>query len=87
MLLDARAAAHQQPPARGSLTNIICRRRLSRIIAEARSDQAPHVTLIADVPEKHDPTFYVIAGDWFAWLTLAILAAVLVRIFAFPEIN
>jgi apolipoprotein N-acyltransferase len=58
-----------------------------RILAEARSDLAPHVTLIADVPEKHDATFYVIAGDWFAWLTLAVLAAVLARIFAFPEIN
>jgi apolipoprotein N-acyltransferase len=51
-----------------------------RVVAESRSDFAPYVTLLAEVPEKHDATFYLIAGDWFAWLTLAILAATLARI-------
>jgi apolipoprotein N-acyltransferase len=50
-----------------------------RVVAESRSDSAPYVTLLAEVPEKHDATFYLIAGDWFAWLTLVVLAATLAR--------
>jgi apolipoprotein N-acyltransferase len=50
-----------------------------RILAEARSDSSPYVTLMADVPEQHDTTLYQIAGDWFAWLCLGVLAAALLR--------
>jgi apolipoprotein N-acyltransferase len=52
-----------------------------RVIAESRSDSSPFVTLIADVPEIHEGTFYILAGDWFAWVSLAMLAVVLARVF------
>jgi apolipoprotein N-acyltransferase len=51
-----------------------------RILAETRSNAAPFATLIADVPEAHDATIYLLLGDWFAWLTLAALAFTLVQL-------
>jgi len=51
-----------------------------RILAETRSNSAPFATLIADVPEAHDATIYLMLGDWFAWLTLATLAFTLVQL-------
>jgi apolipoprotein N-acyltransferase len=50
-----------------------------RVIAESRSDSGPFVTLLADVPETHHRTFYILAGDWFAWLALTMLAATLIQ--------
>ena len=35
-------------------------------------------TMLATVPVRHDPTLYQLWGDWFAWLDLALLAALLV---------
>lgn len=51
-----------------------------RILAETQSNSAPFATLIANVPAVHDNTLYLLLGDWFAWLTLAILAFTLVRL-------
>jgi apolipoprotein N-acyltransferase len=51
-----------------------------RILAEKRSNSAPFATLLADVPEAHDATVYLLLGDWFAWLTLAILAFTVSRL-------
>ncbi|HWE85900.1 MAG TPA: nitrilase-related carbon-nitrogen hydrolase [Terracidiphilus sp.] len=34
-------------------------------------------TMLASVPVRHDPTLYQLWGDWFAWLDLALLAALL----------
>ncbi len=51
-----------------------------RILAETTSDSAPFATLIAEVPGAHDNTVYLLLGDWFAWLTLALLIAVLARL-------
>jgi len=39
------------------------------------------VTMVATVPVRHDATLYEIWGDWFAWLDLAALAALLVCLF------
>jgi apolipoprotein N-acyltransferase len=50
-----------------------------RVIAESRSDSASFVTLLADVPEVHAKTFYIFAGDWFAWAALATLTATLIQ--------
>jgi apolipoprotein N-acyltransferase len=49
-----------------------------RILAEesTRSDGAM-VTMLATVPVRHDPTLYQQWGDWFAWLDLAALLALL----------
>jgi hypothetical protein len=33
------------------------------------------ITLLADVPDLHDRTFYILAGDWFARAALAMLGA------------
>lgn len=52
-----------------------------RILAEARSDAAPFVTLVADTPSAHHATLYERGGDWFAWLAVAILVFSLVRRF------
>ena len=51
-----------------------------RVIAESRSDSEPYATLLADVPDVHDRTFYILAGDWFAWAALATLVATLVPV-------
>ena len=51
-----------------------------RILAETQSNSAPFATLIAEVPVVHDRTLYLLLGDWFAWLTLAVLAFTLVRL-------
>jgi apolipoprotein N-acyltransferase len=50
-----------------------------RILAEepTRSDGSL-VTLLATVPVRHDPTLYQKWGDWFAWVDLALLTALLV---------
>jgi len=32
------------------------------------------------VPAMHDRTLYLLLGDWFAWLTLAVLLLTLVRL-------
>ena len=51
-----------------------------RILAETRSDSAPFATLIADVPAGHDTTFYLLLGDWFAWVALATCLFTLVQL-------
>jgi apolipoprotein N-acyltransferase len=50
-----------------------------RVLAERRSDSAPFATLLADVPEVHDATIYLLLGDWFAWLSLAILSVTVIQ--------
>jgi len=50
-----------------------------RVLAETRSDSAPFVTLLADVPVGHEHTVYQVLGDWFAWLAVAIFAGVVAR--------
>lgn len=49
-----------------------------RILAETRSDSAPFATLLADVPTAHENTVYLLLGDWFGWLSVAMLACILV---------
>jgi apolipoprotein N-acyltransferase len=52
-----------------------------RVIGEARSDAAPFSTLIANVPiADGSATLYRRFGDWFAWVMLATLAGVLLRL-------
>ena len=52
-----------------------------RILAEQRSDAAPFATLLAGVPAGHSPTLYVLGGNWFAWLALALAAFTVVQLF------
>ncbi len=57
-----------------------------RILAQTRSDSAPFATLIAQAPVAHDRTLYLLWGDWFAWLSLALLMFALVQLFRLREI-
>ena len=52
-----------------------------RILAETRSDSAPFATQIANVPAAHDTTLYLLLGDWFAWLSLAASAVILIQLY------
>lgn len=56
-----------------------------RILAESRSDSAPFSTLIAVVPVIHDTTLYLLLGDWFAWLVLAMFGFTLVQLYRLRE--
>ena len=52
-----------------------------RILTETRTTpQEPFTTMIATVPVHHETTLYQTWGDWFAWLTLALLAALLTKL-------
>ena len=52
-----------------------------RILAETRSDAAPFATLLADVPAAHNTTLFVLLGDWFAWVALAIFVFTLLQLY------
>jgi apolipoprotein N-acyltransferase len=52
-----------------------------RILAETTSDSAHFPTLLANVPTTHGTTIYLLLGDWFAWLLLALLAFTLTQCF------
>jgi apolipoprotein N-acyltransferase len=64
--------------ARGGFLTISDNR--GRILAETRSNSAPFATLIADVPTVHDTTIYLLLGDWFAWVVLALLVFTLAQL-------
>ncbi|HEU5458463.1 MAG TPA: nitrilase-related carbon-nitrogen hydrolase, partial [Terracidiphilus sp.] len=50
-----------------------------RVLGEVRSDSAPFATLLVRVPTSHDPTLYLLLGDWFAWLSIALVLLALGR--------
>jgi apolipoprotein N-acyltransferase len=52
-----------------------------RILAETRSDSAPFATLLAAVPAVHDRTIYLLFGDWFAWMSIAVAALTCVQLY------
>jgi apolipoprotein N-acyltransferase len=51
-----------------------------RIVAEDDSDSAPFATLLADVPVIHQRTVYLLLGDWFAWVAIAMLVIIGVQL-------
>jgi apolipoprotein N-acyltransferase len=56
-----------------------------RVLAEATTTpQAPFTTLLATVPVRHDATLYQTLGDWFGWLNVALLCALLASWFLAP---
>jgi apolipoprotein N-acyltransferase len=44
-----------------------------RILGEVRSSATPFATLLVGVPTQHSVTVYQYLGDWFAWISLALL--------------
>ena len=50
-----------------------------RVVAEAASDVAPFATLVTTVHAAHEATIYARFGNWFAWLSLIVLAGIAVR--------
>ena len=51
-----------------------------RVVAEVSSGSAPFASLIATVPAGHDQTLYLRFGDWLAKLSIALVAAALLRL-------
>ncbi len=51
-----------------------------RIVGEVSSRSAAFATLLVSVPTAHSWTLYQAGGDWFAWLAIAILAALFVQV-------
>jgi len=52
-----------------------------RILAETQSDSAPFAALVADIPVAHHTTLYLLLGDWFAWIVMAMLVFMLVQLY------
>jgi apolipoprotein N-acyltransferase len=44
-----------------------------KILEETRSDSAPFAMMIATVPAGHSWTVFQLMGDWFAWISVALL--------------
>ena len=51
-----------------------------RIIGQVRSDSAPFATVLVKAPVAHDWTLFLAWGDWFAWLAMAMLVSVLLKL-------
>jgi apolipoprotein N-acyltransferase len=51
-----------------------------RILAETRSDSAPFATLPARVPAGHSATVFLLLGDWFGWVAMALAALAVGRL-------
>ncbi len=56
-----------------------------RILAQVRSNSAPFATLVANVPTAHVATLYLLLGNWFAWLVLALLLFSLAQLARFRK--
>lgn len=50
-----------------------------RIVAETASSSAPFATLMAEVPTGHSATVFLLLGDWFGWLAMAMAGSVIVQ--------
>ncbi|HUB88264.1 MAG TPA: nitrilase-related carbon-nitrogen hydrolase [Dyella sp.] len=50
-----------------------------RILAEVRTNTAPFVALVTEVPVAHANTLYQRWGNWFAWVALGLLMLVVVQ--------
>jgi apolipoprotein N-acyltransferase len=55
-----------------------------RMVGEIKSDAAPFSSLLVSVGQTHDRTVFLLLGDWFAWLAVAILALCLVQLVRRP---
>jgi len=51
-----------------------------RILGEIKSDATPFSALLVSVPQTHDRTVFLLLGDWFAWVAVAMLALCLVQV-------
>jgi apolipoprotein N-acyltransferase len=47
-----------------------------RIVVETGSNAAPFSTLVASVPAGHNGTLFLLLGDWFGWVAIALLVFV-----------
>ena len=52
-----------------------------RVLSERRTTpREPFTTMVATVPVHHETTLYQSWGDWFAWLNIAFVAGLFIRI-------
>jgi apolipoprotein N-acyltransferase len=47
------------------------------VLGQQGTDFTPFATVVTTVPVRHDVTIYSRFGDWFAWLDIALLLALL----------
>lgn len=53
----------------------------ARVLAQSGTIGRSFPTLVTDVPLRHDSTIYSRFGNWFAWLCVLLLVALVVSIF------
>ena len=53
-----------------------------RILGETRSDASAFSTLLVAVPDSHATTVFLWAGNWFAWVAVAVLVGCLILLLA-----
>ena len=51
-----------------------------RILGEIRSNAAPFSSLLVALPGGHERTLFVLWGDWFAWVAVALLLLCLLQL-------
>lgn len=51
-----------------------------RILGEIKSDAASFSSLLVSVPQAHDRTLFLVLGDWFAWVAVALLVLCLAQL-------
>jgi apolipoprotein N-acyltransferase len=51
-----------------------------KILEETRSDSAPFAKMIATLPAGHSWTLFQVMGDWFAWMSVALLILTIMRL-------
>ncbi len=51
-----------------------------RILGEVRTNSGPFVSLLVDVPMRHDQTIFDRYGTWFPWMAGLLLVAAVVRL-------
>jgi apolipoprotein N-acyltransferase len=56
-----------------------------RVVGETPSNAAEFGTLLAEVPTAHDGTLFLLLGDWFAWVAMALAAIVVARVWIVPR--
>jgi apolipoprotein N-acyltransferase len=49
-----------------------------RVLSEQDTSSAPFVTILGNIPVRHDDTLYSRFGDWFAWLCVLLLILILI---------
>jgi apolipoprotein N-acyltransferase len=58
-----------------------------RVLGELTSNSAPFATLLVAVPTTHEPTLFLLWGNWFGWVSVLALLLAISRCFARPVVS